>query len=129
MPVDSKDMLMRETTPKSLRDHRAVAALQSYLRFLLPSLVLLVVVALITVAANRWNAWAGQATIQSTDDAYVGADVTRISTRISGQVLSVAVDDFQSVKAGDLLIQIDPADYQAQVDLANATLAASRAAL
>src|SRR5262249_7583886 len=129
MPVGSKDMLMREATPGPLRDHRAISALRSYLRFLLPSLVLLVVVALITVAANRWNAWTSQAAVQSTDDAYVSADVTRLSTRISGQVSSVAVEDFQSVKAGDLLIQVDPADYQAQVDLANATLAASQAAL
>jgi len=129
MPVDSKDMLMRAAPPEPFRDHRAISALRSYLRFLLPSLVLLVVVALITVVANRWNTWTGQAAIQSTDDAYVSADVTRLSTRISGQVSSVAVDDFQSVKAGDLLIQIDPADYQAQVDLANATLAASQAAI
>ena len=129
MPLDSKDMLLREAPPEPFRDHRAISTLRSYLRFLLPALVLLVIVALITLAANRWNAWTGQAAIQSTDDAYVSADVTRLSTRISGQVLSVAVDDFQSVKAGDLLIQIDPADYQAQVDLANASLAAARAAL
>jgi membrane fusion protein (multidrug efflux system) len=122
-------MLMREATPEPLRAHRAIAAARSYLRFLAPAFVLLVVVALITLAANRWNAWTGQAAIQSTDDAYVSADVTRLSTRISGQVSSVAVDDFQSVKAGDLLIQIDPADYQAQVDLAGATLAASQAVL
>jgi membrane fusion protein, multidrug efflux system len=129
MPVDSKDMLLREAPSAAFRDHRAISALRSYLRFLLPALVLLVIVALITLAANRWNAWTGQAAIQFTDDAYVSADVTRLSTRISGQVLSVAVDDFQSVKAGDLLIQIDPADYQAQLDLANASLAAARAAL
>src|SRR5262249_52647727 len=107
----------------------ALRLVRSYLRFLLPVLILLIVLGLVTLVASRWNAWTGQAPLQSTDDAYVSADVTRLSTRISGQISSVAVDDFQPVKAGELLIQIDPADYQTQVDLANATLAASQAAL
>jgi membrane fusion protein, multidrug efflux system len=122
-------MLLREASPEPLRGHRVISALRSYLRFLLPALVLVAVVSLITLAARRWNSWTGQAAVQSTDDAYVSADVTRLSTRISGQVLSIAVNEFQSVKAGDLLLQIDPAEYQAQLDLANATLAAARAAL
>ena len=107
----------------------ALRLIRSYLRFSLRVLVLLIAIGLVTLTASRWTTWTGQAPLQSTDDAYVSADVTRLSTRISGQISSVAVDDFQSVKAGELLIQIDPADYQAQVDLANATLAASQAAL
>jgi membrane fusion protein, multidrug efflux system len=127
MLVDSKDILVHETPAKLPRD--IVQQIRAHFRFLLPTLVLLAVIALVTFAANRWNTWTGLALLQSTDDAYVSADVTRLSTRISGQVSSVAVVDFQSVKAGELLIQIDPADYHAQVDLASATLAASLAAL
>ena len=47
----------------------------------------------------------------------------------AGQVLTVAVDDFQRVGKYDLLIQIDPADYQAQVDQAEATVIGAQAAL
>src|SRR5689334_15847141 len=119
MLVDSKDILVHETPAKLPRD--IVQQIRAHFRFLLPTLVLLAVIALVTFAANRWNTWTGLALLQSTDDAYVSADVTRLSTRISGQVSSVAVVDFQSVKAGELLIQIDPADYHAQVDLASAT--------
>jgi len=67
------------------------------------------------VATLRWDAWVGSAAIQTTDDAYVRADLTRLSSRVAGEVLSVAVSDFDRVKRGQLLIQIDPADYEAQV--------------
>jgi membrane fusion protein, multidrug efflux system len=76
----------------------------------------------------RWDEWVGNAVIQSTNDAYIKSDMTRLSSRVAGEVLVVAVDDFQRVKAGDLLVQIDPADYQAQVALAEAGVAAAQAA-
>ena len=82
----------------------------------------------IALATLRWDAWVGSAVIQSTNDAYVKADVTRLSSRVAGEVLTVAVDDFQRVKAGDLLVQIDPADYEAQVALAQAGVDAVQAA-
>src|SRR5262245_21432633 len=81
------------------------------------------------VATTRWNAWVGGATIQTTNDAYVRAELTKLSSRVAGEVLTVAVKDFQRVKAGDLLVQIDPADYQAQVAQAEAGVAAAQAAL
>ena len=77
----------------------------------------------------RWDAWVGSAVTQTTNDAYVRAELTRLSSRVAGEVLDVAVNDFQRVKAGDLLIQIDPADYQAQVAQAEAYVAAAQAAL
>ena len=82
----------------------------------------------IALATLRWDAWVGSAVIQSTNDAYVKADVTQLSSRVAGEVLTVAVDDFQRVKAGDLLVQIDPADYEAQVALAQAGVDAAQAA-
>jgi membrane fusion protein (multidrug efflux system) len=54
----------------------------------------------------------------STDDAYVGADVALVTPLVSGPVKAVRVADTQAVKAGDVLVEIDPAD---------ATLAVSRA--
>jgi membrane fusion protein (multidrug efflux system) len=57
----------------------------------------------------------------STDDAYVGADVAYITPEVAGQVAEVRVHDTQTVKAGDVLVVIDPADAklalaQAQAD-------------
>jgi membrane fusion protein, multidrug efflux system len=97
-------------------------------RLALPLLAVLVAFGFIALATLRWDAWTGNAVIQTTNDAYIKADLTRLSTRVSGEVLTVAVDDFQRVKAGDLLVQIDPADYEAQVALAEAGVAGAQAA-
>jgi membrane fusion protein, multidrug efflux system len=83
----------------------------------------------IAIATLRWDVWVGAATVQTTDDAYVRADISRLASRVAGEVLTVAVTDFQRVKAGDLLIQIDPADYQAQVAQAEAGVGGAKAAL
>jgi membrane fusion protein (multidrug efflux system) len=92
-------------------------------------IAVLVAFGFIALATLRWDEWVGDATIQITNDAYVRAELTRLSSRVAGEVLTVAVNDFQRVKAGDLLIQIDPADYQAQVNQAQAGVAAAQAAL
>jgi membrane fusion protein (multidrug efflux system) len=83
----------------------------------------------IALATLRWDAWVGAARIQTTNDAYIRAEMTRLSSRVAGEVLTVAANDFQRVKAGDLLVQIDPADYEAQVAQAEAGVAAAQAAL
>jgi membrane fusion protein, multidrug efflux system len=98
-------------------------------RLALPVFAVLVALGFVVLATVRWNSWIGAAAIQTTNDAYVRADVTTLSTRVSGEVLTVAVSDFQHVKAGQLLVQIDPADYQAQVDQAEAGVAAAQAAI
>jgi membrane fusion protein (multidrug efflux system) len=83
----------------------------------------------IALATLRWDAWVGSAVIQTTNDAYIRAEMTRLSSRVAGEVLIVAANDFQRVKAGDLLVQIDPADYEAQVAQAEAGVAGAQAAL
>jgi membrane fusion protein (multidrug efflux system) len=98
-------------------------------RLAIPLFAVLVALAFIALATVRWDEWVGGARIQTTDDAYVRAELTRLSSRVAGEVLTVAVRDFQHVKAGDLLVQIDPADYQAQVDQAEAGVVGARAAL
>jgi membrane fusion protein (multidrug efflux system) len=92
-------------------------------------LALRVAIGFIVLATLRWDAWVGAAAIQTTNDAYIRADLTQLSSRVAGEVLTVAVNDFQRVKAGDLLIQIDPADYEAQVAQAEAGVAGAKAAL
>jgi membrane fusion protein, multidrug efflux system len=65
----------------------------------------------------------------STDNAYLQADITPISPKISGYIAEVAIHDNQAVKAGDVLFRIDARDYQARVDQAKAGVATRRAAL
>jgi membrane fusion protein, multidrug efflux system len=101
----------------------------SWGRFAIPLFAVLAAFSFIALATLRWDAWVGNATIQTTNDAYVRAELTRLSSRVAGEILTVAANDFQRVKAGDLLIQIDPADYQAQVAQAEASVAAAQAAL
>ena len=89
----------------------------------------LVALGFVALATIRWDAWVGGTATEVTDDAYVRSDLTHLSSRISGEVLVVAVNDYQRVKAGDLLVEVDPADYQAQVAQAEAAVAAAQAAL
>jgi membrane fusion protein, multidrug efflux system len=60
---------------------------------------------------------------ESTDDAQVDGHITPVASKIYGRVSNVLIDDNQSVKAGQVIVQIDPADYQAAVDQAKAALA------
>ena len=76
-----------------------------------------------------WNDWIGGGATQKTDDAILRADITPLSTRVSGTVVQVAVDDYQRVKAGDLLVQLKDDDFKAQVAQAEAGVAAAQAAL
>ncbi|CCE12223.1 putative HlyD family secretion protein [Bradyrhizobium sp. STM 3843] len=101
----------------------------SLARLAIPLLAVIVALAFIGVATLRWDAWVGSAAVQTTNDAYVRAELTKLSSRVAGEVLKVDVSDFQRVKAGDLLVQIDPADYEAQVAQAEATVEAAQAAL
>ena len=98
-------------------------------RFAIPLFAVLAAFGFIVLATLRWDAWVGSAVIQTTNDAYIRAELTRLSSRVAGEVLAVAANDFQRVKAGDLLVQIDPADYQAQVAQAEAGVAGAQAAL
>lgn len=98
-------------------------------RLAIPLFAVIVALAFVALATLRFDAWVGNEVVQTTNDAYVRAELTRLASRVSGEVLTVAVTDFQRVKAGDLLIQIDPADYEAQVAQSEAAVAAAQAVL
>jgi len=66
---------------------------------------------------------------KKTDDAYVRADLTPLSTKVAGLVASVAVFDFQPVKSGDLLVQLRDDDFRAQVQQAEAAVASGEESL
>jgi membrane fusion protein, multidrug efflux system len=67
--------------------------------------------------------------IESTDDAYVGGDVTVIAPRVSGIVAAVLVRDNQRVQAGDLLVRLDDRDYRAALARTEAAVAGQDATL
>ena len=79
--------------------------------------------------AGHWNRWTGAARYESTDDAYTFGDLTPLSAKVSGYVETVAVNDYQSVRKGDLIVQIEASDYLAALEQAEAGLAAAQAVL
>lgn len=66
---------------------------------------------------------------ESTDDAQVEGHVVAVAARVSGQVRAVLVSDNQTVHEGDVLVELDPADYEVKVASADADLEAAKAAL
>ncbi len=66
---------------------------------------------------------------EDTDDAFIDGYVTLISPRVAGPVTKLLITDNQEVKAGDVLVEIDPSDYQATVAQAKADLAAAQSQL
>ena len=96
---------------------------------IVPMIVLLVAGGLLFAIAGHWTSWEGDRPDQSTDDAYLRADVTPLSTRVSGTVRKVSVGDYETVAAGQALVELDDADYQGNLDQAKAGLTASEASL
>jgi hypothetical protein len=94
-----------------------------------PILVVILALAVLITITRNWNAWEGGKVEQVTDDAYVRGDLTPLSTKVAGIVRAVDVADYQQVHKGDLLIELEDDDYRAQVDLANAAVAAARAGI
>jgi membrane fusion protein, multidrug efflux system len=94
---------------------------------IVPIVVVSIAIALFFLIRAHWTTHESGAGVQKTDDAYVRADQTPLSTRISGTVRRVAADDYQTVKAGQLLVELDDADYQAMLKEAEAALSAARA--
>lgn len=64
---------------------------------------------------------------ETTDDAQVDGDLYQVSSRVTGQVIKVYVDDNQQVNAGQVLAEIDPKDYQVALEQAQANLASAQA--
>jgi len=102
---------------------------QRFKRLLVPATILLMAAGIILLIAGNWNSWASERASQKTDDAYMRADLTPLSTKVAGLVATVAVSDYQPVKAGDLLVQLRDDDFRAQVQQAEATVAWGESAL
>jgi len=86
-------------------------------------------IVLVVLVVAGYFLWRYFSTYESTDDAQVDGHLNAISARINGQVSEVLVDEEQIVKAGDVLVRIDPRDYQVAVARAEADLADAEATL
>jgi membrane fusion protein, multidrug efflux system len=94
-----------------------------------PLVVLISIILAVIIAGVGTSLFVMGGIRQSTNDAYVEGRIIRISPKVSGQVISLRVDDNDVVKAGDLLLEIDPVDYQAKVDQAVAAVTAAESAV
>ena len=78
------------------------------------------------IAAGVYYYWQSR-DYESTDDAYIQGHPVSVSTRVSGNVVAVHVKDNQHVPQGELLIEVDPRDYQIDLERAQAALQAAQA--
>jgi membrane fusion protein (multidrug efflux system) len=84
--------------------------------------IVAVLLLLVVAAAAAYAAYMHFRDRVSSDDANVDGHISAIAPKISGNVIEVAVLDNQTVKAGQVLVRIDPRDYQAAVDMAKAAV-------
>jgi len=64
--------------------------------------------------------WLQARHFETTDDAFIDGYISQIASQVSGRVTRIAFNDNQQVKAGQLLLELDPRDYQVKLDQANA---------
>jgi membrane fusion protein, multidrug efflux system len=91
--------------------------------------ILVIAAAVAILFASRWDGWVGAHVAQTTDDAYVKGDLTPLSAKVEGYLRKVPINDFQRVKANELLVEIEDDDYKARVDQAEADVAVAEAAI
>jgi membrane fusion protein (multidrug efflux system) len=90
-------------------------------------LVFIVAIGIIFVVSTRWNRWEGGPGWQDTNDAYLQSDLTPIAAKVGGYVREIPVEDFQRVRAGQVIAQIVEDDYRAAVAQSEAGLASATA--
>lgn len=87
-------------------------------------LLAIVALALIAGAVFVWHYYSVR---ESTDDAQIDGHINPISARVTGTAIRVLHDDNDVVKAGDVLVELDPKDYQVALERAKADLASAEA--
>ncbi len=87
----------------------------------------IVIVVLVVLAAAAAGLWWHSTFSEDTDDAQINGHLIQVSSRIGGQVAKVYVDENQLVKAGDVIAELDPRDYQVAVENAEAAVASAQA--
>jgi membrane fusion protein, multidrug efflux system len=106
-----------------------VAEVRQVKKVLIPAFVLVLALFLLFAIRGNWDSWKSDAVVQTTNDAYVTADQIPLSTRITGTVHNVDVGDYQAVKAGQLILELEDSDYKAMTNEASAAIEAAKAQL
>src|SRR5258707_6681330 len=115
--------------PPKVVEHAPSGLKPAWQKFGTPTVVVLLALAVIVTITRNWNGWEGGRVEQVTNDAYVRGDLTPLSTKVPGLVREVKVNDYQQVRKGDVLVQLDDDDFKAQVAQAAAGVEAAKAAL
>ena len=113
---------MADTTPTPPEPEEITETPQPQSRRRVIIALAIVVLAVIAVAI-----WWHSTFSEDTDDAQVNGHLIQVSSRISGHVAKVDVDENQLVKRGDVIAELDPSDYQVAVENAEAALASAQA--
>jgi membrane fusion protein (multidrug efflux system) len=129
VPTGSSAQVAKPVPPKIDADQAVPRQGARWRSYVTPILVVILALAVLITITRNWNAWEGGKAEQVTDDAYVRGDLTPLSTKVAGIVRAVAVADYQQVHQGDLLVELQDDDYQAQVHQANAAVEAARASI
>ena len=90
-------------------------------------LVFVVAIAIILIVSSNWSRWEGGAGWQRTNDAYLQADLTPISAKVTGYVRELPIQDFERVQKGQVLAQLVDDDYRAAVAQAEAGVSTAMA--
>ena len=121
MSVEIEDRLENEAeVPLELEEPRVAEPPKGLKNPKVQRFLILGAIVLVAVAIGLFLYYRNR---ESTDDAQVDGHITPIAAKISGRVQEVLVHDNEPVKAGQVLVKIDPRDYQAALDNANAALA------
>jgi membrane fusion protein, multidrug efflux system len=127
---EAKRLGQPATTPLVQPGHvRAPPAKPKWQKYVTPAVAVLLAAVVIATLTWNWNAWEGGRIEQVTDDAYVRGDLTPLSTKVAGIVQNVRVSDFQQVRKGDSLVELEDSDYLAQLAQATAAVEAAKAAI
>ncbi len=87
----------------------------------------ILIVAVVVAALVALGVWWRSTYSEDTDDAQVDGHLIQVSSRITGHVLTIYVEENQQVKAGQIIAELDPRDYEVAVENAEAALASARA--
>jgi membrane fusion protein (multidrug efflux system) len=116
---------------KSIIQHRAMSTPKvdwnKVFEFAWRILVFIVAVGIIVVVSTNWTRWEGGAGWQSTNDAYLKADLTPISAKVAGYVRELPIEDYERVHQGQVLARLVDDDYRAAVAQAEAGVASATA--
>ena len=90
-------------------------------------LVFIVATGIIIIVSTNWNRWEGGAGWQTTNDAYLQADLTPISAKVGGYLRELPIQDYERVHEGQVLAQLVDDDYRAAVAQAQASIESATA--